>query len=317
MRMNTTHDTEKMTGRPKLRQGDAAPRGADVVDYCARWALGGAALVSSVVIFAILGFLLYFSAPLLSEGMLAKVLSWDWQPFQGKFGVLPMVVGSMYLAFSSLLIAYPAAVGVCCFAHGLGPRVPARMLMGLVHFMTSIPTVVYGFVSVFLLVPAIRTAFESGTGFSLLAASITLAVLVLPTIALLINTEMQQVAPRVGMTCRALGLTKVQELLWVVLPGCFRGLIAAAVLGFGRAMGDTLVSLMVAGNAPQFPHSLLDSVRTLTAHIALVLATDVNSAAYASLFGCGLILFLVTAAVNLGLRWIEKSSRPDRGIPGA
>lgn len=306
-----------MTERQKPRQGDTRPRGADIIGYSAQWALGTAALVSSAVIFAILGFLLYFSAPLILDGRLAEVLSWDWQPYQGKFGVLPMVAGSMCLALSSLLLAYPAAVGICCYAHGLGPGPLARIVMGLVHFMTSIPTVVYGFVAVFLLVPAIRTAFEAGTGFSLLAASVTLALLILPTIALLINTQMQQVAPQVELTCRALGLTKVQELLWVVLPGCFRGLIAAAVLGFGRAMGDTLVSLMVAGNAPQLPDSLLDAIRTLTAHIALVLATDVHSAAYASLFGCGLILFFVTAAVNVGLRWIEKSSHSRGSIPGA
>ncbi len=301
----------------KPRQSKLRPRAADTVACVARWILWGAALVSSAVIFAILGFLLYFSVPLFLDGRLMEVLSWDWQPSQGKFGTLPMVAGSLYLAFSSLLLAYPAAVGICCFAHGLAPPILARVMMGVVHFMTSIPTVVYGFVSVFLLVPAIRNGFDEGTGFSLLAASVTLAFLILPTIALLINTQMHQVAPQVGLTCRALALTKVQEILWVVLPACFRGLIAAAVLGFGRAMGDTLISLMVAGNAPQIPHSLMDSVRTLTAHIALVLATDVHSSAYASLFGCGLILFCVTAAVNASLRWIERSSGPDWGIPGA
>jgi phosphate transport system permease protein len=228
-----------------------------------------------------------------------------------------MVVGSVSLAFSSLLLAYPAAVGICCFARGLGPPVPARLLMGLVHFMTSIPTVVYGFVSVFLIVPLVRNSFDAGTGFSLLSASVTLALLILPTIALLINAQMDQVAPQMVQTCGALGLTKAQELLWVVLPSCRRGLIAAAVLGFGRAMGDTLVSLMVAGNAPQLPDSPLDAIRTLTAHIALVLATDVHSSAYASLFACGLILFCVTAAVNVGLRWIEKPSRADGRGSGA
>jgi phosphate ABC transporter permease subunit PstA len=177
--------------------------------------------------------------------------------------------------------------------------------MTALHFMASIPTVIYGLVSVFLLVPLVRQGFSGSSGFCLLAAAPTLALLVLPTIALLIHVELEQVDLRVRLAGKALGLTAAGEFLWVVLPCCRRGLTAAAVLGFGRAAGDTLISLMVAGNAPRLPTSPLDSVRTLTAHIALVVSTDSQSVEYYSLFACGLILFVVTAAVTLTVRHLR------------
>ena len=159
-------------------------------------------------------------------------------------------------------------------------------------------------VAAFSLVPLIRGAF-SGSGFCWLAALLTLAVLTLPTIVLLLDSQFQQVHSEVRLTAAALGFTRVQEMLQLTLPLSSRGLVVAATLGFGRALGDTLVPLMLAGNAPQLPGSLLDPLRTLTAHIALVVATDSQSAAYNSLFACGLILFLVTVLVNLGLRRIR------------
>ncbi|MHC1700754.1 MAG: PstC family ABC transporter permease [Humidesulfovibrio sp.] len=270
--------------------------------------LFASAAVSVLCVAAIFGFLAYFSLPLFTEHQLGAVLSWHWRPTSGEFGILPMLVGSLLLASSAMLLAFPLGLGLCCFVHGLGPTWASvdlgRPLMGLVRLMTSVPTVVYGLVSVFLLVPLIRDGF-SGSGFSWLAAVLTLAVLVLPTIVLVIDSQLRLAGPELRLTAAALGLTRAQELLHLALPLSARGLKAAAVLGFGRAIGDTLLPLMLAGNAPQVPHGPLEPLRTLTAHIALVVATDSQSAAYNSLFACGLILFLVTLAVNLGLRRIR------------
>jgi phosphate transport system permease protein len=124
------------------------------------------AVISSLSVFAILGFLLYFTWPLVAAGHLPQILTWHWRPFQGQFGILPMVVGSICLAASALVVAYPVALGLCCFVHGLGPRPLARVVLAVVHFMAGIPTVVYGFVAVFLLVPRIRGVFAQGSGFS-------------------------------------------------------------------------------------------------------------------------------------------------------
>ncbi|MCI5211216.1 MAG: ABC transporter permease subunit, partial [Candidatus Electrothrix sp. ATG2] len=202
------------------------------------------------------------------------------------------------------LLAFPAGVGICCFVHGMGPPVPARFVLRTVKLMTSVPTVVYGFVAVFVLVPLLRNVFHQGSGFSLLAAILGLAVLVLPTVVLMLHSQFLTVEPQVRLTSAALGMTPAQKLLYLVIPASGRGFLVAAVLGLGRALGDTMIPLMLAGNAPQVPGSVFDSVRAMTAHIALVVATDSQSLTYLSLFACGLLLFLTTALVNLGLRML-------------
>jgi len=273
----------------------------------------GATLISCGSVLAILGFLAYFAAPIFSQGHLAEILSWEWRPFQEKFGVLPMAAGSLCLAGAAMGVAYPLGLGLCGFAHGLGPRFLKGPIMGLIHFMTSIPTVIYGFVSVIFLVPVVRGTFPESTGYSWLTAALTLSLMILPTIVLLIQAQLQQVDARVRLAAAALGFSPAQTLLWVMRPLASRGLWAAAVLGFSRALGDTIIALMVAGNAPQIPHSLLDSIRTLTSHIALVVATDSTSQAYQSIFASGLILFGVTAAVNLTLRRLQSATVPSAG----
>jgi phosphate transport system permease protein len=274
---------------------------------------GSAAAISCLAVVAVFLFLLRFSWPLFSAQGLGEVMHWTWQPFKEQFGILPMIVGTLGLAATAMGLAFPLAVGVCCFIHGMGPRLPARITYGLIQFMTSIPTVIYGFVAVFLLVPRIRTVFHHGTGFSWLAAALVLALLILPTMVLMLHTQFTLVEPRVRLTAKALGMTEAQKFVHMVFPLSRRGFLAAGVLGFGRAAGDTLIPLMLAGNAVMPPESLLDSIRTLTAHIALVVATDSQSGAYLSLFACGMILFLTTVGVNAGLRFIAGQD-DGRGI---
>lgn len=274
--------------------------------------LFGASGASALCVAALFGFLAWFALPLFTGDQLGGVLSWHWRPTAGEFGILPMVVGSLLLGGSAMLLAYLLGLGVCCFLHGLGPAWAAGPLLGVVRLMTSVPTVVYGLVSVFLLVPLVRGGF-SGSGFSWLAAALTLALLVLPTIVLVIDSQLRLIGPPLRLTAAALGLTRGQELLHLALPLSARGLKAAAVLGFGRAIGDTLIPLMLSGNAAQVPGTPLDSLRALTAHIALVVATDSQSAAYTSLFACGLILFLTTLLVNVGLRGLRANGPDARG----
>ncbi|MEA5098714.1 MAG: ABC transporter permease subunit, partial [Burkholderiaceae bacterium] len=256
----------------------------------------------------IFGFLLWFSLPVFQGNALGYLFSWHWRPLQGDFGIMPMFIGSLCLALPAMLLAFPVALGLCGFVHGIGPSRVAHPLLGVIRFMTSIPTVVYGLVSAFLLVPLIRSG-ASGSGFSWLAALLTLSVLVLPTIVLILDNQFRLVQDDIRLGAIALGFTPIQQFLKLTLPLSVRGLLMAATLGFGRAIGDTLIPLMLAGNAPQLPHSLLDSIRTLTSHIALVVATDSQSEAYSSLFACGLILFLVSLLVNAGLQYLRGTQR--------
>lgn len=261
---------------------------------------------------AIFGFLLYFFFPLLATGNWSKLLTWEWEPFHGHFGILPMLAGSICLSLSAMVLAYPLGIGVSLFINGLGPSAPARLVRGAVTFAAGIPTVVYGFVAAFSLVPLIRASAAYGTGFSWLAASLMLSILVLPTIVLILNGYLENMRNRLELTCLALGMDHSQGLSRIILPSAKNGLYAAGALGFGRAVGDTLISLMLAGNAAQNPSSLLDSIRTLTAHIALVVSTDSQSLAYQSVFASGLILLFLSLSVNLVLYRIKHRAPTER-----
>ncbi len=269
------------------------------------------AIFCVVAVVAIFLFLFYFSLPALKNGQLQNIFSWHWRPYRGEFGILPMIVGSLCLASLSMGIAYPLGLGICLFMQGIGPPVLRKIVFNLVHFMVGIPTVVYAFVAAFSLVPFLREYFPFGTGFSWLAASLTLALLILPTIVLILTAELDVLKEKLSFTSLSLGLSPKQTLFYVILPSAKMGLLAAAVLGFGRALGDTLISLMIAGNAPQIPHSLFDSIRTLTAHIALVVATDSQSLAYASVFSAGLILFFLSVSINLTLYFIYAKAKKE------
>ncbi len=268
------------------------------------------AMTSIAAALCILLVLTYLVLPLFTSGQLGSVLSWHWRPFQGQFGILPMVVGSLLLSVGALAVATPLAIGVTCCVQVLAPKRIKGPCIALMHYMTSIPTVIYGFVSIFLLVPLMRQWFERGTGFSLLTAMLVLSLLILPTIVLVFHATLREVDRTARITCTSLGFSGPAYIRHVLLPLSRRGLLAAVILGFGRAVGDTLISLMLAGNAPMVPASVLDAIRTLTAHIALVVATDSQSTFYHSVFASGLILFLIMILINLALRKIGGSFRP-------
>lgn len=266
-----------------------------------------AAAFSGLAVLAIFAFLLWFSLPVFQGDMLVSLLSWHWRPTENAFGILPMIAGSICLSGSAMLIAFPAGVGISGFIHGLGHPRLARPILGIIRFMTSIPTVIYALVSAFLLVPLLRSGF-SGSGFSWLAACLTLSLLTLPTIILVLDSQFRLLHEEWHITAAALGIPPAQQFFHLILPLSSHALWMALALGFGRAIGDTMVSLMLAGNAPQLPLSLLDSIRTLTAHIALVVSTDSQGTAYASLFACGLLLFAISLLINICLYRLRKVS---------
>lgn len=281
----------------KLIRHRGGGRGFSTLTAAAAWFAG-------TVTAALVAFLLHTAWPLLVSGRIMATLTGPWRPFAdpAAFGIGSMAVVSLVMATLAVALAFPAAVGVNVFVHGVGPRRLRRPVLALVQFMTSVPTVVYGFVAVVVLVPLIRRVAATGSGFCLAGAVLVLALLVLPTMVLVIHARLVQTDGGVGLACLALGLSPAQTLALVVLPAARGSLAAALVLGFNRALGDTLIALMVAGNAPQWPGSPWDSVRSLTAHIALVLATDTFSPQYRSVAAAGLLLFLMAGASSLLVR---------------
>jgi len=269
--------------------------------YAERGFLLSAILSASVTIF-ILSFMFLFSIPLLKGGHIVQFLRLGWNPHDGKFGILPMMVGTVIIAFYALLIATPFGIGCAALISVFSRKGFSSLLRKLVEIMTGIPTVIYGFVAIFLLVPLIREIFEKGTGMCVLSASIMLALLILPTIVLFISDAFNSVPKNYLDAADALGATLVQKLIYVIIPSAWKGIISGLVLAAGRAVGDTLIALMIAGNALQIPRGLADSARTLTSHIALIIASDYESPEFKSIFICGLILFVFTTLIVLILR---------------
>lgn len=267
-----------------------------------------AAVVSGLVTLAVLVFMVFLGLPVFSSGQIGALVSGPWLPDRGLFGIHSMIIGSLAIAGAAVVFAFPVSLGCSAFIFCLGPRPAAKVLQQIIRLMAGIPTVVYGFVGIFLLVPILRRSF-GGSGMTILTAALLLAVLISPTMIFVFTDSFARV-PRSYLTAvDALGGTKVQRLVYVVLPYARPGIVTGLLLGLGRAVGDTMISLMVAGNSVGLPHSLLNSARTLTAHIGLVIAADFDSLEFRVIFVCGLLLYLFTACLVVVIRFAVSKGR--------
>ena len=263
------------------------------------------AILSISVTILIFGFMLILGLPFIREGNFFILFTQPWSPHQGLYGIYPMIIGTMSVSLLSIAFALPLSLGCASLISVLGPKGFSRFFRKVVQFMTGVPTVIYGFIGIFLLVPIIREIFQGGSGMCILSASLMLTVLVSPTMILFFIDSFDQVPKTYINAIDALGGSKVQKLLHVMLPNAWRGILAGLILGLGRAFGDTLIALMIAGNAIKTPGSILDSARTLTAHIALVIASDYESMEFKSIYACGISLYIFTTITVLGVRFFR------------
>lgn len=267
------------------------------------FATGGILLMFAMILVAALRALLQDGAPTPWE--------WIWQPYEGHFGILPMIAGSFCLAIFAICIGWPLALALVawrlCEQKPIFSKI-ARFCGALIRFMSAVPTVVYGFAAVFLLTPAVRNML-GGSGMCLFSAGVMLVLLVLPSICLVLETALAPRLEKLLPWSLALGFSRLDLLCHFVIPKSGRALVSAGLLGFGRALGDTLIPLMLAGNAPAIPSGLDGGMRSLTAHMALVTANEVGGAAYNSLFLAGLLLLLTNAGASLILRRLGESGK--------
>jgi phosphate transport system permease protein len=277
-------------------------KGSLTRERAARGVFTLAALIAGSISLLIFGLLIYFSLPIITSGLMGEFLTSGWDPDHDVIGIFPMIVGTILIAGLAILMAAPIGIGLAALIEVFAPRPIGRFLNRLVEFMTGIPTVVYAFAAIFLLVPRVREIFHYGTGLSVLTASLMLALLVVPTVTLISRDRLAAVPRTHVLAAESLGATPAQTLLYVLIPEAWPGLISAVVLAAGRAAGDTLIALMLAGNAVAVPGSLLDPARTLTSHIALVTAADYESLTFKAVFACGLVLFLFAGTNILILR---------------
>lgn len=260
------------------------------------------AIASGSITLLILAFMLLMAFPLMKEGQFFRLLATPWEPGRAYYGIYPMLISTLGISFLSLILAFPVSLGCAGYITVIGPRRLRPFLRRVIQTMTGIPTVIYGFVGIFLLVPLIREYLGGNSGMCILSASLMLAILISPTMILFFSDSFERVPGAFLDAADGLGATSVQKFLYVMFPAAAKGMIIGLILAFGRAMGDTLIALMIAGNAAQIPGSLFDSARTLTAHIALVIAADYESMEFKSIFACGILLYILTAVIVASVR---------------
>ncbi len=234
--------------------------------------------------------------PLIFRVGLKNFFSIHWAPTKGEFGILSMIIGSLMVTAGALIVGLPFGLACAIFLAEFSSKLIQKTLKPIIELLAGIPSVVYGFIGIIILVPFIREHF-GGPGFSVLAASIILGIMILPTIVSISYDALSAVPPTYREGSLALGATKWQTMKMVLMPAARSGIVAGIILGMGRAIGETMAVIMIAGNALKIPHSILDSVRTLTSTIALELgyATGDHRAA---LFACGAFLFLIIVILN-------------------
>jgi phosphate ABC transporter permease protein PstC len=220
----------------------------------------------------------------------------DWRPHEGAFGIAPMIISSLWITAGAMLIGAPLGVAGAVFLSEFVPKSVMCIIKPTIELLAGIPSVVYGFIGVMVLAPLIRTNL-GGPGLSLLAAAVILGIMVLPTIISISVDAIGAVPNAFREGALALGATRWQAVRMVVLKAARSGIIASIILAMGRAVGETMAVIMVAGNTIRTPHSALEPVRTLTANIAIEMSAATGMHRQA-LFATGVVLFVVIMILN-------------------
>jgi len=259
----------------------------------------------SAVVFVLLifFFLLREGVPALGEVKLSELLSTRWYPIENHFGILPLITGSIIVTLGAMLIAAPFGIGTAVFLSEISPRWLREILKPLVELLGGLPSVVLGFLGILILAPFLRTFLNLPTGLTALAGALLLGGIAVPTIVSIAEDALDAVPQSYREGALALGATKWQTIWRVTLPAARSGVLTALMLGIGRTIGETMAVMMVTGNAPVMAiklSSIFSPVRTMTATIAAEMGEVANGSAYYHvLFFIGLVLFVISLAVNI------------------
>jgi phosphate transport system permease protein len=245
---------------------------------------------------------------LFKYGFKSFLLGLNWYPSEQSFGLLPMIIGSFMVTLGALIIGVPFGLGCAIFLTQFSSKRFRQVLKPIIELLAGIPSVVYGFLGIIILVPFIRKTF-GGPGLSVLVASIILGIMILPTIISISIDSLLALPPTYREGSIALGATHWQTTKMVLLPAARSGIIASIILGMGRAIGETMAVIMIAGNAISIPHSIFDPVRTLTSNIALEMGYASGEHRQA-LFATGVILFIIIMILNTVANLTAARRRP-------
>ncbi len=270
-----------------------------------------AACTSVLAVLLICIFLFANGLPTIAQiGPLKFLFGQEWKPSNNKFGILPMIVASIYVTGGAILIGVPIAVLTSVFMARYCPKRIYGVLKSGIELMAGIPSIVYGFFGLVLIVPLIRDVF-GGPGASMLAAIILLGIMILPTIVGVTEAAIRGVPESYYEGSLALGATKERSIYAVMLPAAKSGILAGIVLGIGRAIGETMAVVMIAGNQPRMPKGLLKGVRTMTMNIVTDMgyATGLHRQA---LIATAVVLFVFILIINLSLSLLNRRSENER-----
>jgi len=227
-----------------------------------------------------------------------------------QFGFLPLILGTLWVSIFAILIALPLGLGVAIYLSELAGDRMRKVLKPTIELLAGIPSVVYGFFGLVVLVPLIQKLFNLPVGETAFVGSLILAIMALPTIITVAEDAMRNTPRAMKEASLALGANHWQTIYKVVIPYSISGISAAVVLGIGRAVGETMAVLMVTGNAAVIPHSLFEPIRTIPATIAAELGeSPVGGAHYQALFMLGCILFLITLLISVTAEMISKNQQ--------
>lgn len=257
-----------------------------------------------IIVLLLLVFIIIEAVPAFSyHGILNFIFGQNWSPDNNEFGIFPMIVGSVYVTAIALVMSVPLSVSCAVFLEEIAPVNVKNFFKPIIQTLAGIPSVIYGFFGLTLISPIIRIIF-GGSGFSILTASLVLALMILPTIIALTQDAIKSVPSHYKQASFGLGSTHWQCIKTITLPIALPGIITAIILGVGRAIGETLAVLMLAGNVSQIPNSFISPIRTLTSNIALEMgyATGIH---YNSLFATACILFAVIVTLMIFSNFVQ------------
>lgn len=266
------------------------------------------ALVSILAVVLICFFLFANGIPAIREIGIGKFLAGaEWRPSSNIFGIFPMILGSIYVTGGALVIGIPIGILTAVFLAEFCPAWLYRFFKPAVNLMAGIPSVVYGFFGLVVLVPFVRENMK-GNGSSILTASILLGIMILPTIIGVSESAIRAVDHSYYEGALALGATHERGVFTVLLPAARSGIVASVVLGIGRAAGETMAVMMVAGNQARIPDSIFKGVRTMTTNIVMEMgyATDLHREA---LIATGVVLFVFILLINAAFSVLKRRGK--------
>jgi phosphate ABC transporter permease protein PstC len=253
---------------------------------------------SAVSVLAVItAFIFMEGTPIMFKyGFKSFLAGMDWYPSEKSFGLLPMIAGSLMVTLGALVIGVPLGLSCAVFLTEFSTKRTRRVVKPVIELLAGIPSVVYGFMGIVILVPFIRKTF-GGPGLSVLAAAVILGIMILPTVISISIDSLLAVPATYREGSIAMGATRWQTTKMVLFPAARSGIVASIILGMGRAIGETMAVIMVAGNAVHIPGSILAPVRTLTSNIALEMGYASGEHREA-LFATGVILFVIIMILN-------------------